>query len=450
MDEASIPAIAAALLGGAVGWRVVFGRSREERGREALQAARASGARPVSRHPQIDHASCHLCGSCIAACPETKGFDSPLAVVDGMLRLVNPTACVGHAECEAACPTGALKVSLGELAADPTIPPASPEGESRRVPGIFVAGELSGTPLIRNAISQGKAAVAAIAERLGSSSRRARARAQRDAEDVLDLVVIGLGPAGLAAALSAHERGLRYLALEQGELGGTVSHFPREKLIMTAPVDIPLYGRFDRRETSKEELLELWRGIAGKVGLRARVGERVQGVDRLADGLLRVRAPGGDVVARHVLLAIGRRGTPRRLGVPGEERPKVVYQVTDPALYKGRDALVVGGGDSAVEAALILGKENRVTLSYRGAAFARIKTRNAERLKDAEAGGRVRTLLGSRVTEIGADDVVLETADGPLTLPNDLVVVQAGGEPALPFLRAVGVVAPESAAKPRA
>jgi thioredoxin reductase/ferredoxin len=453
VDDASLPVIAATLLGSVVGWRILAGRGREARARAALEAARAAGAKPLTRHPEIDASRCLLCGSCIAACPETHGLDSPLAIVDGVVRLVNPRACVGHGECEAACPTGAVRVTLGDLARDPTIPPATPEGESALVPGIFFAGELSGTPLIKNAIAQGKAAVEAIAARLEAQARAPRARgrtpapagrgAPRDEGDLLDVVIVGLGPAGLSAALAAHERGLRYVAIEQGPLGGTVASFPREKLVLTAPVDIPVHGRFARRETSKEELLALWRGLAERTGLRARTGERVLGIDRAPDGTLCVRAASGAVRARAVVLAIGRRGTPRRLGVPGEDRPKVTYQLTDPGLHRGREVLVVGGGDSAVESALILAKGNRVTLSYRGEAFTRLKPRNADRLAAALERGEARLLLGSRVLEIGARDVTLATREGERRLPNDLVVVQAGGEPALPFLRAAGVVAPE-------
>jgi len=271
-----------------------------------------------------------------------------------------------------------------------------------------------------------------IAQRVEASGQRAPGQ--------VDVAIIGSGPAGLAATLLAHERGLRYLTLEQSSLGGTVAHFPRGKLVMTQPARLPMVGTVRFGETRKEALIDFWSKVEVQTGIRIRYGERLERLERSADGFELV-SDRGRYRSTFVLLAIGRRGTPRRLGVPGEELSKVVYSLADPAEYADRRVLVVGGGDSALEAALSLTEQpgTQVTLSYRGSAFTRAKRKNREAAARLAESGAVRMLMESEVVEIGPGQVAIEHRGRSLDLPNDAVIICAGGVLPGGFLREIGV-----------
>ena len=390
--------------------------------------------KPITRHPLIDPMKCLLCRACVEACPEADTTGGPLAVVDGRLALVDPLRCIGHGECQTACPTGAITVGLGELANDPTFPQLTHENESV-VPGIFVAGEVSGLPLIRNAVAQGKSVVRTIAARLQDAGPREKG--------VHDVIIVGLGPAGFAAALAAHEAGLRYLAIEQGDFGGAVANYPRQKIVLTGSLELPVHGEVARGELGKEELLAIWRSAAERAKLRCRLRERVESIQQQADGLFEVRTSGGRFRAQAVVLAVGRRGTPRRLGIPGEKRTKVAYGLVDPGLYVGRKILIVGGGDSAVEAALVLARANEVSMSYRRAEFFRLQPQNLARIEAAIERGEVAVFFESEVAEISDRSVSLRCKGEDFTVDNDQVFVMIGGEPPFAFLRSAGVIAGE-------
>lgn len=380
---------------------------------------------PASLHPWIDPARCLGCGSCVDACPEKN----VLGLVGGKAALITPSACIGHGACKQACPLDAISLVLGTEERGVEIPFVSPEFETN-VPGIFVAGELGGMGLIRNGIAQGKQAVDSIA------------RCERPREDdVLDAVIVGAGPAGISATLRARELGLRVETLEQESLGGTVAHYPRGKIVMTEPVDLPLYGKIKLRETTKESLLALWKDVIERTGIEIRYGERVERIARERNGLFRVDATNTRLHAHTVLLAIGRRGTPQKLGVSGEELPKVVYRLIDPEQYAGRQVLVVGGGDSAIEAATALAEVpgTEVTLSYRGDSFYRARSANRAQLQKAVREGRVTLMLQSKVVAIGKDEVELQTSGGSTTIENDAVIVYAGGILPTDFLRSIGI-----------
>jgi thioredoxin reductase len=241
------------------------------------------------------------------------------------------------------------------------------------------------------------------------------------------------------------------VVLEQDQAGGTILQYPRKKVVLTQPVDIPLYGRLERDEYTKEELLAVWEAARERFELPVRAGERITDLARRSDGLLTVRTQNGEWIGRACVLALGRRGTPRKLAVPGEDLPKVAYKLLDAESYRGERVLVVGGGDSAVEAAIGLARQpgNRVTLSYRRDRLFRIKKRNEERFAAALAAGEITALFESEVTEILPDRVRLslvspsepgETpAREPLELPNDHVFVFAGGDPPYPLLRRMGI-----------
>jgi len=364
-------------------------------------------------------------GADTRACPE----DGVIGMVKGVAHVVQAAKCIGHGLCADVCPVGAIVVGLGDLSARPDVPMLSDDLETT-VRGVFIAGELGGLALIRNAIEQGVRGIEAVAQRCREERGRADA----------DVLIVGAGPAGLAASLRAKELGLSSITIDQNDLGGTVRKYPRRKLVMTQPVDLPIYGRVKRTEFVKEDLIGFWEHIIAEQRITVRERVKFLGTHR-ENGHLVSETSNGPIATRCVLLALGRRGTPRRLGVPGEEQEKVLYQLMDAATYRGLRCLVVGGGDSAIEAALGLAAQpgNQVTLSYRKPEFFRIKARNAERIRAAGAEGAVKLALASEVRSIGTEHVDLALGARAARLPNDFVFVFAGGEPPYPLLKGMGV-----------
>jgi len=388
---------------------------------ELQQAIEGGMAEPPSLHPVIDPVLCLGSSSCVRACPEEA-----LGIVKGKAVLKNAAACIGHGACAAACPVEAITLVFGTERRGIDIPYVKPDFETN-VPGIFIAGELGGMGLIRKAAEQGKQAIATIAR---------RGRSDMD----YDVVIIGAGPAGIAGGLAAIEKKMRYALLEQEEsLGGAVYHYPRNKIAMTAPLDLPLIGKVRFSEVSKEKLLEFWHGVIHHTRLRVRVGEQMERIERSDDGFV-VSTQHRSYRCGAVLLAIGRRGTPRKLEVPGEELSKVVYRLIDPEQYRDQHVLVVGGGDSAVEAALACAEHSpHVALSYRGAAFSRIKQKTRQALDSGVADGRLKLLLNSNVQAIESDSVVLDVNGSKLRLRNEAVIVSAGGVLPFDLLKSIGI-----------
>jgi thioredoxin reductase (NADPH) len=381
---------------------------------------------PASLHPLIDASRCLGCGTCVKACPETSHHDV-LGLIDGKAVLIGPTDCIGHGACKTACPFDAITLVFGTEKRGLDIPVLKPNFESN-VSGIYVAGELGGMGLIKNALTQGQQALEAIAK---AAVRRPGA---------LDVLIVGAGPAGLAASLAAKKMGLSYQTVEQDSLGGAVFQYPRGKLVMTAPVELPIVGKVQFSNTSKEELLKFWTQACEANGLKIRYHERVESMEN-KDGTFHVRTSTQRYVAATVLLAIGRRGTPRKLGVPGEDLPKVVYRLIDPEQYRGQNVVVVGGGDSALEAAASIAElgDTTVMLSYRGEAFQRAKQRNRQRVDEASAKGQLKVLLNSQVREIRPAEVLLKQSGQELKVGNDAVIVSAGGILPNEFLRSIGI-----------
>ncbi len=392
-----------------------------------LEENRAAGlTEPSSLHPVIDPARCLGCNVCVKACPEGE----ILGIIGGKAQLVEPTHCIGHGACAAACPTDAISLVFGTETRGVDIPLLSPNFETS-VPGIFIAGELGGMGLVKNAIEQGRQAMQSIVE---------RSRGNRREPGILDVLVVGCGPAGIAASLAAKAAGLGFETVDQSTLGGTVAHFPRGKMVMTAPADLPIIGTVKFGEILKEDLIAFWRDVIQRADLHPRFEEQVLTIAGTEHGHI-VTTTKGEYHARAILLAIGRRGTPRTLDVPGESLKKVVYRMIDPEQYSGQRVLVVGGGDSALEAAASIAEQpgSHVTLSYRGEAYGRAKPKNRERVRAAAAAGKLDERLQTSVASIQEDHVALIAGAATEMIPNDAVIICVGGLLPTQFLQDVGI-----------
>ena len=399
-------------------------RGMKERAHAASlkEATEAGMMEPPSLHPIINPERCMGSAACVQACPEEA-----LGIIQGKAVLVNPASCIGHGACQVVCPVNAIRLVFGTEKRGIDIPNVRPNFETN-IAGIFIAGELGGMGLIRKAAEQGRQALETIRSRKGGNPD-------------LDVVIVGAGPAGISAGLGAIQHKLRYKIVEQEDsLGGAIYHYPRNKVAMTAPVKLPVIGSVKMSEISKEKLLEFWHAVVTKTGLMIAFNEKMETIERKEDGFL-VKTSKASYQTRSVLLAIGRRGSPRKLGVPGEEQSKVVYRLIDPEQYRGMAVLVVGGGDSALEAAIAIAEQpdTNVVLSYRSAAFQRVKERNRERLAQQEQAGRLRVIFNSKVKKIEANTVSLEFDNATCEMPNDGVIVCAGGELPIPLLQKIGI-----------
>jgi thioredoxin reductase (NADPH) len=402
-------------------------KSRESRiVEEKVRKAKEEGLHePISLHPYIDVNKCIQTGACITACPE----HDILGIIKGKATIINASQCIGHGACFHACPTGAISLRIGTEKRGVELPHVNQNFETN-VPGIFIAGELGGMGLIRNAVEQGKQAAENIIRSI-----------KKNHQASYDLIIVGAGPAGIAASLTAKKHDIKFLLVEQDTLGGTVFTFPRKKIIMTSPMDLPLFGKVRLFETSKAELLDLWQSALRKNNITVNENSKVDSIVPV-DGIFKVvTLKGEQFTGSAVLLATGRRGTPRKLNVPGEVKEKVAYRLLEPEIITGKHIVVVGGGDSAIESALLLADQNHVTLSYRNEVFNRLKPQNSMALNKATEEGKLEVKLNTNMKSIDDEYVTLSLGQNgeDLKLRNDLVYIFAGGELPTQFLEKTGI-----------
>ncbi len=403
-------------------------KKREARAREAAEKGKLFSDGPKAQHPHIDINYCIGCATCTSVCPE----GDVLAMIGGKAVIVNGYKCIGHGLCADACPVGAITMVTASPSMAGDMPQLTPEFETT-VSNLFIAGELGGLALIKNAVNQGRDIVDTITDRLKTHPT--------PVHGAHDILIIGAGPAGISASLRAIENKLNYLTIERDEVGGTVAKYPRQKLVMTSPVEFPMYGKFKKMQLSKENLLAFWDMILNRADFNVSTGEKVDDIQKGPDGIFTVITGTNQYRSRAVVLALGRAGEPRKLGVKGEDLPKVMYRLIEADHYINKKILVIGGGDSAVEAAMGLASQtgNQVTLSYRSERFSRIKERNAKRIEEFMKSGKVRVLFNSNPVEFKTDSVILEIAGKQQEFPNDFVWIFAGGTPPTAFLKKIGV-----------
>ena len=402
----------------------------KEQAHEAAEKGKLRSDGPRAQHPHIDAALCIGCGGCTTVCPE----GDVLALLGGKAVIINGYKCIGHSLCADACPVGAITMVMASPSMGADMPSLTPEYETN-IRNMFIVGELGGLALVKNAIVQGRDCIDTIAKRATAM------RAARPAKDLYDVLIVGAGPAGISASLRAIEKKLSYLTVDQYEIGGTVAKYPRQKLVMTSPVEFPMYGKFKKMQLSKEELLAFWNKVLQRADFKFQGGEKVEDIKKGADGIFTTVTTKNEYRSNAVILGLGRSGNPRRLGVKGEELPKVMYRLIEADHYINKKILIVGGGDSAVEAAMGLAYQvgNTVTLSYRREAFNRIKERNAQRMEKYMRGGKVQVIFNSMPVEFRQNSVILEVNGKVQEIPNDFVWIFAGGEPPSAFLQKIGV-----------
>ena len=404
-------------------------KKRDRRAREAAEKGKLFSEGPKAQHPHIDNNYCIGCATCTSVCPE----GDVLAMIGGKAVIVNGYKCIGHGLCADACPVGAITMVMASPSMAADMPQLTADFETT-IPGIFIVGELGGLALIKNAVNQGRDCVDLIATRLKENPIP-------PVPGVYDILIVGAGPAGISASLRAIENKMNYITLERDEVGGTVAKYPRQKLVMTSPVEFPMYGKFKKMQLSKESLLAFWDMVLNRADFNVSTGEKVEDIQKGPDRIFTVTTTANQHRTRTIVLALGRAGDPRKLGVKGEELPKVMYRLIEADHYINKKILVIGGGDSAVEAAMGLAnqKGNQVTLSYRSERFSRIKERNAKRIEDCIQSGKIKVLFQSSPVEFKPESVILDVSGQQQEIPNDFVWIFAGGTPPTAFLKKIGV-----------
>jgi thioredoxin reductase len=392
---------------------------------EKVKIAKEEGLfEPISLHPYINLNTCIGSAACVSACPEKD----ILGIVNGKATVINTSNCIGHGACFHDCPVEAISLRIGTESRGVELPHVNENFETN-IKGVFIAGELGGMGLIKNSVEQGKQAIDSI-----------KFRKMKPLENGYDVLIIGAGPAGISASLAAKKQGLKAITLEQDSLGGTVYTFPRAKIVMTSPMDLPIHGKVKLYDTSKDELLNLWKNVISENQLNIKENTKVEQIIPLKDGHFKIITKNNEeFLSNNVLMAIGKRGSPRKLNIEGENLPKVAYRLIESERIAAKKIMVVGGGNSAIESALLLMDNNMVTLSYRKDTFNRLKPMNKELIFNAIEKNKVNMLYNSNLISINNATVIVKKENETISLENDLVYIFAGGELPTNFLKNIGI-----------
>lgn len=423
----NISALGVIFLGVIFYWSIFKKENKQYDAYQSKKKSDKAGELPFSLHPRINPSKCAGCGACTKVCPE----GDILKLINHKAVLIKPTKCVGHGECERACPFDAIDLVFGTKQRGVDIPRITSDFESN-VPGLYIAGELGGMGLIRNAIKQGKAAASHACKNLKGVS----------GVDT-PLLVIGAGPAGMSAMLTARLKGKKYLGLEQNSFGGTVFNFPKQKVVMTYPADVPGFGvmKFKSHKVSKEELLDYWENIRSEASLNLKENTRFIDLEK-KDGIFHVETDQGIIKAEKVILCMGVRGSPRKLGLENEDLPKVAYNLVDPDQYQNKHIAIVGGGNAGVEAAQMLAEEQRnntVKLLVRGDTLDRCNDDNKDRINAMVEKGLCEILYNTSTKAISKDKIVITQEDKDIEIPNDYLFIFAGAIMPYKFLMSLGI-----------
>jgi thioredoxin reductase/NAD-dependent dihydropyrimidine dehydrogenase PreA subunit len=381
---------------------------------------------PVSLHPYINLDACIGSAACVSECPEKD----IIGIANGKATLINSSNCVGHGACFHSCPVEAISLRIGTESRGIELPHVDRNFETN-IKGIYIAGELGGMGLIKNSVEQGQQAIHSIVKSKKASK-----------ENVIDVIIIGAGPAGISATLACKKQGLSSVTLEQDSLGGTVYTFPRTKIVMTSPMNLPLHGKVKLYDTSKEELLQLWKKVISEHDIKIEENTKVEDITPQEDDTFKIIASNGnEYIGNNVLISIGRRGSPRKLNIPGEESTKVAYRLLEPERISDKDIIVVGGGDSAMEAAMLLKENNNVKLLCRSDNFTRSKPKNRDKINAAIEDQTLRVVFRSSLVAINDKDCIfkIEEEKESKQVKNDLVYIFAGGILPTKFLEKPGV-----------
>lgn len=418
---------------GVVFYQIALREKQHKKAKQKLKKAIESKLdEPVTLHPEIDPELCAGCGTCTRSCPE----GDILSLINHRAALVSPSKCVGHGECERVCPMNAISLVFGTKTRGMDIPRLTRDYETN-VPGLYIAGELGGMGLIRNAVKQGFLAASHAINHLKEGTETTD----------YDVIIVGAGPAGLSASLTAIANKKKYLCIEQNSFGGTVYNFPRQKIVMSHPLQLPIVGlkKFDSNKTSKETLLAYWNEVKNKTGFKVTENTKFEALEKVGNIFKVTHSSAGNTVthtAKNVILCMGVRGSPRRLGVQGENSSKVTYNLLDPEQYQNKSIVVVGGGNAGVEAAQMLSSEkykNKVHLLIRGDKFDRCNEENINKITSMKNKQLLEIWFNASISEILADKVHVKVKEDNVILKNDYVFVFAGAEMPHKFLMSLGV-----------
>lgn len=393
-------------------------------------AAAGSAAAPAILVHDINDDRCTGCDACVAVCPTNV-----LDLINNKSRVLRFADCIQCEACMWACPTDALVMHPEGSQPPPLKVPDIDQNFQTRVPGQYLIGEVAGKPLVKSAANLGRGVIEhALAHGLTPMRQASRTH--------VDVAIVGAGPGGLSAALTCLQRGLSYVLLDKEHgLASTIARYPKGKFVMAEPYDTVNLSLLPVFDSSKEQLIATWQDLIGSVGLRVNLSETVETIARRSDGQFDLKTGAASYRAQRVVIASGTRGKPRTLGVPGESLPKVHTLLDDPDAFRGRAVLVVGGGDSAVEAAMALADAGAVVnISYRGKSFNRAQAKNRQSIDSYAAQAKLKVRFGSNVVEFADDSVTLQLADGAQKrYRNDAAFVLIGSDPPIAWLEKFGV-----------